>query len=1081
MVLRKEQKMNRIKRVAISFLLIATVLTGRSAVASYAGEEAAGSLPELDQQIISEDSSIDGGDTNGSAGGASDGSADTADDNQEQAGTALSSMQACLEEAVTLDTISGADAMSDQGHQDSSSPGEEKKTEESGNAGTEESIDGGTAAEGSQEETGSEDKSAEEEPDQNEKADNTNGSKETDDKEESKAASEPSEKEAEAAPDSTNDQEESQETDPHTEGTQQETDQTGEEESGTETDDSPQTVIPDDHEHELQYIDQGDGSHLKKCKGQWDEGTDSYIPCGYEETVEEHAFDPETKLCVCNASKGDTLIYRELSEKTDGVIIEAKGPMPENARLVTGRADKSATEEMLNESAGEYESVMVYAAYDIKLMAGEEEYQPADYEESISIRIAGLSLDPSAEQEESFGELRVTHIDADGNIEQITGAAISTEEVSFETGGFSTFVINGVTYDTEAASCVEHWRIGFRGNNAVSEAYSEALFRENANAYLYYRNGIDTAEGYTLVIAGSGNMAGWLSAEYVPWKDYSAEIYEITVESSITRIGMNAFAGTGILTAVLPQSISEIDSAAFAGSEVIGMDLSGLQEGVKLGADLFKDCRSLTCAVLPEDYTTAATMYLDDGTTSSVILPASIFEGCTALTSLDIPESVRAVGYRAVYGCSALTKITGAENVSFLPMAGDLAGAFYCPETIETEIDPNASACFKAYCFGDDNRNAYISWNVGYRGNNAVDRPYERSLYGSSISANFFLNTGMLDFAGSGSMAGWYEDSYVPWAACREQVCTVRIDERITNLGRYALAGTGISEVSLPYSISEIGDYAFSASALESIDLSGLNPSVKLSSGLFKDCTRLNDVTLPEEYTTDITYYLSDGQPSRIILPAFLLEGCTALTSLDIPAAVAGIGVRAVYGCQNLTLITGAEGIAFDGEGHPAMPEAGPETGAFYVDISEPLETIFAETVSDALRAYCFADDNRAQVRSFSYTISMPAYVNAVYDTDRRLFNADIHARLSWVSRDTDPHMVTITSPEQFDLTHTENASKTITFTEKEGSFRSYCAGSVNTAAESTEETTFSYQSESGEYDPGDYSGNATFRFSTSE
>ena len=161
-------------------MLIATVLTGRSAVASYAGEEAAGSLPELDQQIISEDSSIDGGDTNGSAGAASDGSADTADDNQEQAGTALSSMQACLEEAVTLDPISGADAMSDQGHQDSSSPGEEKKTEESGNAGTEESIDGGTAAEGSQEETVSEDKSAEEEPDQNEKADNTNGSKETD-------------------------------------------------------------------------------------------------------------------------------------------------------------------------------------------------------------------------------------------------------------------------------------------------------------------------------------------------------------------------------------------------------------------------------------------------------------------------------------------------------------------------------------------------------------------------------------------------------------------------------------------------------------------------------------------------------------------------------------------------------------------------------------------------------------------------------------------------------------------------------------------------------------------------------------
>ena len=1003
--------MNRIKKIAISFLMIAALLTGRSAVASYAGEEAGAGVVEAGQQTNLDDSSFDGENSNGSAGGAT-----PADDPKEAAGS----------EGKTATTV-------------------------------------------------------EEEPAHQEETDSKDDNTGADDKEEAQTLPETSENDDKAAPDSTSEQKESQETDPQTEETQEEADQTGEEESGMETDDSPKTVIPEDHEHELQYIDQGDGTHLKKCKGQWDEGTDSYTPCGYEETVEEHAIDPETKLCACNASKGDTLIYRELSEKADGVIIEAKGPMPENARLVTGWADKSATEEMLNESVGEYESVMVYAAFDIKLMADEEEYQPADYEESISIRIAGLSLDPSAEQEESFGELRVTHIDADGNIEQITGASISTEEVSFETGGFSTFVINGVAYDTEAASCVEHWRIGFRGNNAVSEAYSEALFSENANAYLYYRNGVNTAEGYTLVITGSGKMAGWRTMEYVPWRDYAAEIYEIAVESGITRIGMNAFAGTGILTAVLPQSINEIDSAAFAGSEVIDVDLSGLQEGVSLGADLFKNCRSLTCAVLPENYTTNATMYFDDGTASNVILPASIFEGCTLLASLDIPESVRAIGYRAVYGCSSLTKITGAENISFLPMAGDMAGAFYCQEATDTEIDPNASAYFKAYSFSDDNRTAYISWNVGYRGNNAVDRPYERSLYGSNISANILLNTGLLAFTGSGSMAGWYEDSYVPWASCREQVCTVQIAEGITNIGRYALAGTGISEVSLPYSISEIGDYAFSASALESIDLSGLSSSVKLSGGLFKDCTWLANVTMPEEYTTDITYYLSDGQPSRIILPAFLLEGCTALASLDIPEAVTGIGVRAVYGCTSLTRITGAEGIAFDAEGHPIMPEAGPEAGAFYVDITEPLETIIAETASDAFMAYCFASDNRTQARSFSYTISMPAYVNAVYDTDRRLFNADIHARLSWVSRDTDPHMVTITSPEQFDLTHTENATKTITFTEKEGSFRNYCAGSLNTVAESTEETTFSYQSESGEYDPGDYSGNATFRFSTSD
>ena len=52
--------MYRIRRIAISFLLIAAMLTGHSAVASYAGEETEGSLVEAGQQSNPEDSSIDG-------------------------------------------------------------------------------------------------------------------------------------------------------------------------------------------------------------------------------------------------------------------------------------------------------------------------------------------------------------------------------------------------------------------------------------------------------------------------------------------------------------------------------------------------------------------------------------------------------------------------------------------------------------------------------------------------------------------------------------------------------------------------------------------------------------------------------------------------------------------------------------------------------------------------------------------------------------------------------------------------------------------------------------------------------------
>ena len=222
------------------------------------------------------------------------------------------------------------------------------------------------------------------------------------------------------------------------------------------------------------------------------------------------------------------------------------------------------------------------------------------------------------------------------------------------------------------------------------------------------------------------------------------------------------------------------------------------------------------------------------------------------------------------------------------------------------------------------------------------------------------------------------------------------------------------------------------------------------------------------------TLYFDDGTNSNVILPAMIFEGCTSLTSIDIPESVRAVGYRAVYGCNALTEITGAENVSF-------LPMAGSTAGAFYADCAEPLETIVADTASDVFMGYSFSDDNRTFVRSFSYTISMPAYVNAVYDTDHQLFNADIHARICWTSRDTGTHRVTITSPEGFELIHTNDPSKSISFKEKEGNFRNFAAGSWGTAETNTVENTFSYQSVTGEYDPGNYRGNATFCFTTFE
>ena len=56
--------------------------------------------------------------------------------------------------------------------------------------------------------------------------------------------------------------------------------------------------------------------------------------------------------------------------------------------------------------------------------------------------------------------------------------------------------------------------------------------------------------------------------------------------------------------------------------------------------------------------------------------------------------------------------------------------------------------------------------------------------------------------------------------------------------------------------------------------------------GIFKNCTSLSSVTIPNNITT---------------IPSHMLEGCTSLTSVTIPDSVIKIGMYAFQGCTNLT------------------------------------------------------------------------------------------------------------------------------------------------------------------------------------
>lgn len=91
----------------------------------------------------------------------------------------------------------------------------------------------------------------------------------------------------------------------------------------------------------------------------------------------------------------------------------------------------------------------------------------------------------------------------------------------------------------------------------------------------------------------------------------------------------------------------------------------------------------------------------------------------------------------------------------------------------------------------------------------------------------------------------------------------ILIPTNVKSIGKWAFAGTKLTEIVIPASVTEIGDYAF------------------------RDCTRLKTARVESS-----------------LIGAFMFTGCTALSSLTISAKCKNIGANIITYCANLEALT---------------------------------------------------------------------------------------------------------------------------------------------------------------------------------
>jgi hypothetical protein len=256
------------------------------------------------------------------------------------------------------------------------------------------------------------------------------------------------------------------------------------------------------------------------------------------------------------------------------------------------------------------------------------------------------------------------------------------------------------------------------------------------------------------------------------------------------------------------------------------------------------------------------------------------FSASSTVTSVTIPDSVTNLGQYAFNSCSALAEVTISENVSNIPPGlfedcfslsevmfrgavtsiGDDAFAS-CPDLTSLAIPDTVTNLGEYAFFGDGLTNVTIPASLTSIGEAAFLYCYSLPAINVDPANPAYASVGGVLFNKSQTLLVEYPDGKIG--------TSYAISNSVTSIGDAAFQDCLLSSISIPASVTIIGNYTFEA------------------------CQSLAAVTIPGSVTT-------------IGEEAFAL--CNALTGIVLPASVTNLGDVPFADCNNMTAITVAAG-----------------------------------------------------------------------------------------------------------------------------------------------------------------------------